>query len=144
MPPAPDLTPQTPGEPLATMSPLASAVTDAAGGTPDANESNTAQAQPPLYVAKHSAGGRWHVVTNDAQATRVGDFVGDKVSIIAEVERMNAGGEPLVIDAERKGDMGALSNRAPAASTNAVDPTTIKQAVLTSEGWLCPEPQVKE
>jgi hypothetical protein len=121
--PAPDFTPQTPGEPLVTISPL--------------------QAQPPLYVAKHSAGGRWHVVTNDAQATRVGDFVGDKVSIIAEVERMNAGGEPLVIDAERKSDIEALSNRAPAASTNAVDPTTLKQAVMTSEGWLCPEPPVK-
>jgi len=140
--PAPDLNPQTPGEPLATMSPLATAITGAAGGTPDANESNTAQAQPPLYVAKHSAGGRWHVVTNDAQATRVGDFVGDKVSIIAEVERMNAGGEPLVIDAERKSDMEALAEPKPKA-TNAVDPTTIKQAVLTSEGWLCPEPSVK-
>ncbi|SCW91815.1 hypothetical protein [Pseudomonas sp. NFACC05-1] len=136
--PAPDLTPQTPGEPLATMSPIAPA-----SGNPDANESSTATAQPPLYVAKHSAGGRWHVVTNDAQATRVGDFVGDKVSIIAEVERMNAGGEPLVLDAQRNGDREALETPKPAAA-GAVDPTTLKQAVMTPDGWLCPEPKVKE
>lgn len=138
-----DLKIQTPGEPLGTMTPLASAVTGAASGNPNASETDTAQAQPPLYVAKHSAGGRWHVVTNDADATRVGDFVGDKVSIVAEVERMNAGGEPLKLDPERKEDRAAQAQPNQSAAPD-IDATTLKQAVMTPDGWLCPEPPVKE
>ena len=137
MPGPDDLKIQTPGEPLGTMTPLASAVTDAAGGD------TAAQALPPLYVAKHIAGGRWHVVTNDADATRVGDFVGDKVTIVAEVERMNAGGEPLKLDPERLQDRAAQAQPKQSASST-VDATQLKQAVMTPDGWLCPEPPVKE
>lgn len=136
MPGPDDLKIQTPGEPLGIMTPLAAAVTTA-------SETDTAQAQPPLYVAKHSAGGRWHVVTNDADATRVGDFVGDKVSIVAEVERMNAGGEPLKLDPERLQDRAAQAQPKQSAATD-VDATKLKQAVMTPDGWLCPEPPVKE
>lgn len=143
MPGPDDLKIQTPGEPLGTITPLAGAVAGATSGNPNANETDTAQAQPPLYVAKHSAGGRWRVVTNDADATRVGDFVGDKVSIVAEVERMNAGGEPLKLDPERLQDRAAQAQPKQSA-TSTVDATQLKQAVMTPDGWLCPEPPVKE
>ena len=144
MPGPDDLKIQTPGEPLGTMTPLAAAVNTAGSGdSPDAGESTTALAQPLLYVAKHSAGGRWHVVTNDADATRVGDFVGDKVTIVAEVERMNAGGEPLKLDPERLQDRAAQAQPKQSAVAD-IDATTLKQAVMTPEGWLCPEPPVKE
>lgn len=85
--PAPDLTPQTPGEPVAAISPLSSAISDANTGNPNASETATAQSQrqPVLYVAKHLAGGRWIAVTNDNAADRIGDFVGDKVTIVEEV-----------------------------------------------------------
>lgn len=137
MPAPEDLKTQSPGDPLATMTPLASAVTDAAvGGTPDVN---TAQAQPPLFVSKHIAGGRWHAVTNDAEALRVGDFVGDKVSIIAEVDRLNAGGEPFVAVEEA-----ATQAQAKPEATADIDPVKLKQPVMTPDGWLCPEPPVKE
>jgi hypothetical protein len=136
MPAPDDLKTQSPGDPLA------SADTGAAGGNPNASESSTAQAQPPLYVAKHIAGGRWHVVTNDAEAKRVGDFVGDKVSVLVELDRLIAGGEPLKLDPERNGDRAAQAQAKP--STTNVDPTTLKQAVMTPDGWLCPEPPAKE
>lgn len=140
MPAPDDLKTQSPGDPLATMSPLASAVTDAAGGgTQDAGAALT---QPPLFVAKHIAGGRWHVVTNDAEAKRIGDFVGDKVSVLVELDRLLAGGEPLVLDPERNEDRAVLTQAKP--STTDVDATTLKQAVMTPDGWLCPEPPVKE
>ncbi|NUT87162.1 hypothetical protein HNO91_12065 [Pseudomonas corrugata] len=140
---APDLTPQIPGEPLATMTPIASAVTTATG------ESTTAQAQAPLYVAKHNGGGRWIVIDEnaplvDGKVVKVGDFVGaSKEEAEAEAQRLAEGGEPLVIDAQRDSDREALSQPKPAA-TGAVDPTTLKQAVLTPDGWLCPEPKGKE
>ncbi|MGH8387645.1 MAG: hypothetical protein ACRESJ_19515 [Pseudomonas sp.] len=140
MPAPEDLTPKTPGEPLGTMTPLASAVTGAAGGTPDANESKTAQAQAPVYVAKHIAGGRWHVI--DAQGERVGDFVGDKAAVQVELARLIDGGEPLKLDPERKEDHAAQAQATPA--TTDVDASTLKQPVLTPDGWLCPEPPVKE
>jgi len=133
MPAPEDLKTQSPGDPLATMSPLASAI-DAATGA--------GEPQPPLYVAKHIAGGRWHVVTNDAEAARVGDFVGDKVSVLVELDRLLAGGEPLVLDPERSEDRAVLTQAKP--STTDVDATTLKQPVMTPDGWLCPEPPVKE
>jgi hypothetical protein len=117
------------------MSPLASAI-DAATGA--------GEPQPPLYVAKHIAGGRWHVVTNDAEAERVGDFVGDKVSIVAEVDRLNAGGDPLKLDPERNDDRTALAQPKAQQATQAIDAATLKQPVMTPDGWLCPEPPVKE
>lgn len=145
MPAPEDLTPKTPGEPLGTITPIASDVNNATGaGTPGANESTTAQAQPPLYVAKHIAGGRWHVVTNDAETKRVGDFVGDKVSIIAEVERMNSGGEPFV-QAPKDDTVAKQQDLAKSQmASKAIDASSLKQPVMTPDGWLCPEPPVKE
>ncbi|CAI8725059.1 hypothetical protein [Pseudomonas sp. IT-P4] len=140
MPAPEDLIAKTPGEPLATITPLDSA----AAGTTGAGDPPKDDAAPVLYVAKHSAGGRWHVVTNDAEAARVGDFVGDKVTIIAEVERMNAGGEPFVQapkdDAAAKPQVQAARPKA----SQAIDAATLKQPVMTPDGWLCPEPPVKE
>lgn len=143
MPAPEDLTPKTPGEPLGTITPIAAA-TGAAGDTTTttAGEPSATQAQPPLFIAKHIAGGRWHVVTNDAEAKRVGDFVGDKVSVLVELDRLLAGGEPLVLDPERKEDRATQAQAKPA--TTHVDATTLKQAVMTPDGWLCPEPPVKE
>ncbi|TWC18128.1 hypothetical protein FBY06_11553 [Pseudomonas sp. SJZ085] len=147
--PAPDLTTQTPGEPLATMSPIAFAVTGAAGATPDAGETTTIQAQAPQYSAKHNGGGRWKVWCTpvEGDADWFSDFmaVGDgaKEKAEAEAQRLNDGGEPLVIDAERNADREALAAARPAAA-GVVDPTTLKQAVMTPDGWLCPEPKVKE
>jgi len=138
MPAPEDLKTQSPGEPLGTMTPLAAAV----AGTTGAGEPPKDDPAPPLYVAKHIAGGRWHVVTNDAEAKRVGDFVGDKVSIVAEVERMNAGGEPLKLDPERLEDRAALAQ--PKQAAQSIDAANLKQPVLTPDGWLCPEPPVKE
>ena len=131
---APDLTPQIPGEPLATMSPLTT---------------TTTEPQAPQYVAKHNGGGRWIVIDEsapliDGKVVKVGDFVGaSKEEAEAEAQRLAEGGEPLVIDAQRDSDREALSQPKPAA-TGAVDPTTLKQAVLIPDGWLCPEPKGKE
>ncbi|MDU9039977.1 hypothetical protein NHG97_14870 [Pseudomonas corrugata] len=125
------------------MTPIASAVTTATG------ESTTAQAQAPLYVAKHNGGGRWIVIDEnaplvDGKVVKVGDFVGaSKEEAEVEAQRLAEGGEPLVIDAQRDSDRAALS-QPKAAATGAVDPTTLKQAVLTPDGWLCPEPKGKE
>lgn len=130
---APDLIVQTPGEPVASPAPAASSA--------DTSTSQQTPAAVP-YAAKHNGGGRWIVITNDEKATRVGDFVGDRDSIVPEVERMNAGGEPFVAPAPAAASQAqapqALQRQQPAG---AIDPTTIKQAVMTSEGWLCPEPK---
>lgn len=140
---APDLTPQMPGEPLATMTPIATAVTTATG------ESATAQAQPPQFIARHNGGGRWIVIDEnapliDGKVVKVGDFVGaSKEEAEAEAQRLSDGGEPLVIDAQRDSDREALTSSKPAARGD-VDPTTLKQAVMTPDGWLCPEPKGKE
>jgi hypothetical protein len=140
---APDLTPQMPGEPLATITPLAAAVTEAAGDPP------TGQGPAPQYIAKHNGGVRWIVIDEnaplvDGKVVKVGDFVGaSKEEAEVEAQRLADGGEPLVIDAQRDSDRAALS-QPKAAATGAVDPTTLKQAVLTPDGWLCPEPKGKE
>lgn len=145
--PAPDLTPQTPGEPLATITPLAGAISDASTGNPNASELNTANAQAsaqPQFTAKHNGGGRWKIwqTLPDGGADWFSDFVavgdGAKAQAEAEAERLNAGGDPLALDPERLADKAALSKPAPAA--NAVDATSLKQAVMTPDGWLCPEP----
>jgi hypothetical protein len=136
MPAPEELTPKTPGEPLGTITPLAP---DAAGitGAGDPPKDDTA---PALYVAKHIAGGRWHVVTNDAEAKRVGDFVGDKVTVLVELDRLLAGGEPFV--QEPKDDTAAKPQVKP-APTGDIDASSLKQPVMTPDGWLCPEPPVK-
>lgn|GEM_PF-257777 len=145
--PAPDLTPQTPGEPLATITPLASAITDANTGNPNASELDTANAQAPkpaLFVAKHNGGPRWIVIDENAallegKAVKVGDFTGTKDEALAEADRLNTGGEPLVLDPQR------INEPAPQAKANTgdIDATTLKQAVMTPDGWLCPEPVAK-
>lgn len=134
--PAPDLTPQTPGEPLANTTALASAISDAAASAPAV----------PDFTAKHNGGGRWIVIDAnapqvDGKGVKVGDFTGSKEEALAEVDRLFAGGEPLVLDPQR------LNEQAPAAQAQAttgnIDATTLKQAVMTPDGWLCPEPVAK-
>lgn len=128
---APDLIVQTPGEHVASSAPTASTA------DPTTSQQTTA---PALFAAKHNGGGRWIVVTNDEKAARVGEFVGTKESIVPEVERMNAGGDPFVAPA----DDSQTTAPAPKQAAGAIDPTTIKQAVMTDEGWLCPETKAKE
>lgn len=139
----PDLKPQTPGEPVANTSPLANAVSEANGGNPDANEGSTANAQAPLYVAKHVGRGRWVAVTNDDDATTVGDFIGDKESIQGEVDRLNDGGEPYVKPAQSS-TANAHGDASASLEQREVDATSLKQAVMTKDGWLCPEPSAKK
>lgn len=147
--PAPDLTPQTPGEPLATITPLAGAISDASTGNPNASELNTANAQAPaqsLFAAKHNGGGRWIVIDDnaplvDGKVVKIGDFVGaSKEEAETEAERLNAGGDPLVLDPQRTSEPAPKAQ----ASTGNHDATTLKQAVLTNDGWLCPEPKAKD
>lgn len=144
--PAPDLTPQTPGEPIATMTPLAGAISDASTGNPNASELNTANAQAsvqPRFAAKHNGGGRWKIWST-ANDDWFSDFIaagdGAKAQAETEAERLNAGGDPLVLDPQR------TSEPAPKvqSSTGNHDATTLKQAVLTNDGWLCPEPKAKD
>lgn len=120
--PAPEFNVQTPGDQTANTS------------TTSASEA------PALYVAKHKGAGKWIAVTNDAAATQVGDFVGNKDTIEFEVARLNAGGEPLVLDPQRANEPKAATKAKPSS----IDPATIKQPVLTEDGWLCPVPPVKE
>lgn len=144
--PAPDLTPQTPGEPLATITPLAGAISDASTGNPNASETNTANAQAPaqpLFAAKHNGGGRWKIWST-ANDDWFSDFIaageGAKAQAEAEAERLNAGGEPLVLDPQRTNEPAPKAQ----ASTGNHDATTLKQAALTNDGWLCPEPKAKD
>ena len=139
--PAPDLTPQTPGEPLATITPL---TTPLAGAivVANANEQDTAKAQP-LFAAKHNGGGRWKIWST-ANDDWFSDFIaagdGAKAQAETEAERLNAGGDPLVLDPQRTSEPAPKAQ----ASTGNHDATTLKQAVLTNDGWLCPEPKAKD
>lgn len=143
--PAPDLTPQTPGDPLANAISTATAST----GNPDANEQATANAQAPAvkdFTAKHNGGGRWVVIDAnapqvDGKDVKIGDFTGTKDEALAEAERLTAGGEPLVLDPKRENESKPAVTAT--ASTGTIDATTLKQAVMTPEGWLCPEPVAK-
>lgn len=121
--PAPEnLTAQTPGEPLAPT---------AASSEPT-----------PAYSAKHNGGGRWKIwstSTDDWFSDFVAVGEGAKALAEAEAERLNAGGEPFAKPTEQQEP--AAKALAPAASARAVDPTTLKQAVMTPDGWLCPEPK---
>lgn len=132
MPAPEDLTVHTPGEPIAPDANEQTAANDSLPPPPD----DLAQAAP-VFTAKHNGGGRYIVI--DAQGDKVGDFVGDKTSAEAEAERMNAGGEPYVAaTAPVKQTQAAPVQQA--AKAAGVNPETLKQPVLTSEGWLCPEP----
>ena len=127
--PAPELKPQTPGDWTANTAPLADT------------------AAPALYVAKHNGGGRWKVWLTPAEgdADWFSDFMaagdGAKAQAEAEALRLTEGGEPLVLDPQHLNEAAAQAR--PVTSTGAIDATTLKQPVMTSEGWLCPEPAVK-
>lgn len=135
--PAPEnLTAQTPGEPLAAVTPA----------TPEDQSGGTAfPLGAPAFSARHNGGGRWKIwyAPTEDQADWFSDFVatgdGAKALAEAEAERLNAGGEPFAKPAEQKEPEAKAP--APAASTRAVDPTTLKQSVLTPDGWLCPAPK---
>lgn len=118
--PAPEnLTTQTPGEPT---------------------KPNTTENPPaPAFVAKHKGGGRWAVVNADGEW--VGDFIGTQEEAGVEAQRLIDGGEPYVKpDEDEQPPAPAVSE--PAAKVTAdIDPTTLKQAVLTKDGWLVPAPK---
>lgn len=119
--PAPEFTPQTPGDLNANTAP--------APETP----------APALFVAKHNGGGRWKIwstAADDWFSDYVATGEGAKEQAEVEAERLIAGGEPFVKQVEQQPE--------PKAKSSAIDATTIKQPVLTSEGWLCPVPPVKE
>ncbi len=137
--PAPEnLTAHTPGEPLATAA------------TPTAPEEHSGDDKFPLgapaFSARHNGGGRWKIwyAPTEEQADWFSDFVaigeGAKAQAEAEAERLNAGGEPFVKPAEQQGQA-AKAATAATPTARAVDPTTLKQAVMTPDGWLCPEPK---
>lgn len=140
--PAPELTTQTPGEPLTPASAPAST-----SSSPQAPADSQGQ-DAPVYIAKHNGGGRWKIWHTPAQgdADWFSDFVaigdGAKEKAEAEAQRLLAGGEPLTLDPERLADKAALAK--PVVSTSTTDATTLKQPVMTAEGWLCPEPAAKE
>ncbi|MEE4688816.1 hypothetical protein V2K77_01875 [Pseudomonas alliivorans] len=137
MPAPDDLTTQTPGAPLATMTPLAGAISDANTGNPNANETLTANAQAPTFVAKHNGGGRWIIV--DAQGERFSEFMtNDKAEAETEALRLIDGGSPYVKPDDSASQ--ATSQTLTTGKPDVVDPTKLKAAVMTSEGWLCPEP----
>ena len=137
--PAPEFNVQTPGDPLANAISNATTSTD----NPDAG------AQAPVvpdFTAKHNGGGRWIVIDAnapqvDGKDVKIGDFTGTKDEALAEVDRLNAGGEPLVLDPKRENESKPAVTTT--ASADIIDATTLKQAVMTPEGWLCPEPVAK-
>lgn len=131
--PAPEFTTQTPGEPIATITPLA-----------PTTETEPQAPTISAFTAKHNGGGRWIVYDAnapqvDGKDVKVGDFTGTKDEALAEADRLAAGGEPLVLDPER------VSETKPQAviTTTDIDATALKQPVMTEAGWLCPEPVVK-
>ena len=137
--PAPEFNVQTPGDPLA------NAISNATTST----DNQDAGAQAPVvtdFTAKHNGGGRWIVIDAnapqvDGKDVKIGDFTGTKDEALAEVERLSAGGEPLVLDPQRENESKPAVTTT--ASTGTIDATTLKQAVMTSDGWLCPEPVAK-
>ncbi|MFY1054683.1 hypothetical protein ACOQNP_23945 [Ectopseudomonas khazarica] len=131
--PAPEtLSTQTPG--AAPAAPDTSATTN----TTTTTDTTTDTASEPAFKPLHKGGGKYVVVGADGEP--VGEFKGPKAEAEAEAARLIAGGEPLVAPAAPAHE---LADSAPAAQakTDAIDPTTLKQPVLTSEGWVCPAPK---
>ena len=131
--PAPEnLNPQTPGE--TTAAPAANETSAASDGQA-LQQTTTTETQPaaPVFKPLHKGGGKYVVV--DAAGQAVGDFKGSKEEAEAEAARLAAGGEPLNLAPTEQ------TTAAPAQveKTEAIDPTKLKQPVLTPEGWLCPE-----
>jgi hypothetical protein len=127
--PPPELTPQIPGE-----SPT----------NPDQQQASALPTneleddQPPAFMVKHNGGPRFIVI--DAQGAKVGDFTGTREQAEVELQRLLDGGEPLELEPEPRQ---APSTR-PATKDAQKEPKANKQAVLTKDGWLCPEPVIKE
>lgn len=132
MPAPDDLTPQTPGEPLAAQT----------------NEQDTAEAQAPEALPKHNGGGRFIVV--GADGVRLNDFQGTKEEAQAEAQRLIDSGDLSATAAEddesgaeaEASDTAQPQASAPVAAQKAparLDPTTLQAPVMTSDGWLCPE-----
>ena len=137
--PAPEFNVQTPGDPLA------NAITTTAGA--DNPDAGTQAPAVPDFTAKHNGGGRWVVIDAnapqvDGKDVKIGDFTGTKDEALAEVERLSAGGEPLVLDPKRENESKPAVTTT--ASSDNIDASTLKQAVMTPEGWLCPEPKAKD
>lgn len=129
----PALKVQTPGEPV-----KEDATTNTGPATPE-----------PTYSAKHNGGPRWRIWSTETDDW-FSDFVvaGEGAKALAEDEaaRLNAGGEPFVEPPKQEPQAPATQVQAPATkrASGEADATTIKQPVLTSEGWLCPAPKAKE
>lgn len=134
--PAPEnLNPLTPGETLTT--PPASdpnAATD--GQAPLQTTTTETPPAAPVFKTLHKGGGK-HVVV-DAAGAVVGDFKGTKAEAEAEAARLAAGGVPLTAPAAAQAPATPPAAAA-AAAAGAIDPTQLKQPVLTADGWLCPE-----
>lgn len=118
------------------------------GAAPAAPEQTAAPAptsttQPPadpVFTPLHKGSGRYVVVDSTGEA--VGAFKGTKAEAEAEAARLSAGGEPMQPPAAPVHELAeAEAEAAPAAAAAAIDPTTLKQAVLTPEGWVCPAPK---
>lgn len=130
--PAPELTTQTPGEPIATITPL----------TPTTEPQAPAL---PAFTAKHNGGGRWKIwatASDDWFSDYLVTGEGAKEQAEAEAERLIAGGDPFVKPAEQQPEPKVKPSKA-VSTTSDIDATALKQAVLTDAGWLCPEPVVK-
>jgi hypothetical protein len=138
MPAPEDLTVQTPGEALTP------AANDAAA-TPPATPANPGGSAfvlgGPAFTAKHNGSGRWKIwfAPTEGNAGWFSNFIaiGDGAKELAETEadRLNAGGEPLEVAPVAP----AVEAPAKVAAPAAHDATKLKAAVLTAEGWLCPE-----
>lgn len=131
---------QTPGEPLATITPLSSAVSDASTGTVGASDSGTAAGQASAFVVKHRSGGVFYVL--DADGQRVGDFQGTKAEAAMEQQRLADGGAPFVATYDDEEPDAVVTQ--PASTGTTIDATKLKAAVMTTDGWLCPEAAAKE
>ncbi|MNJ17897.1 hypothetical protein D3C77_121880 [compost metagenome] len=108
---------------------------------PAATTSTEQQPETPLYIAKHNGGGRWKIWHTPAEghADWFSDFVATgksaKDQAEAEAQRLLVGGEPYY----KPADTEPAAPEAKPTTAPATDATQIKQAVLTDEGWLCPE-----
>lgn len=126
--PAPDnLQVQTPGQPV----------------TQPTEQQASTEAKEPEYSAKHNGGGRYRIFFTPAGAEHgdwFSDFVaagdGAKEAAAAEADRLNSGGEPFVKPDE---EQQATTTASAAATTQPTEQQAQNHAVLTAEGWLCPE-----
>lgn len=108
---------------------------------PTAEQTNSpAETSEPEYTAKFNGGPRWRIwsrTANDWFSDFVATGEGNKEAALAEAERLNAGGEPFVKDAEPEP---VVAVTPPAATQPTAEQAQRRtQAVLTDEGWLVPD-----